>query len=146
MATQGKEYRESSPAMARSLERVVRLPAYRGPLDGPNCGRPLRRGNEDAAAGKARPKRATNRKDRRANGTARAGKQRVLARTRKRRAIGSGNGDTLAAVILLPRQRLLGLTDSSSATAHGGVDVEYRERPTAMSRSLERVVRRRLDD
>ena len=34
------------------------------------------------------------------------------------------------------------LTDPSSATAHGEVDVEYGETPTAMSRSLERVVRR----
>ena len=43
---------------------------------------------------------------------------------------------------ITPRDReTQGLTDSSSATAHGAVDVECREMPTAMSRSLERVVR-----
>ena len=39
----------------------------------------------------------------------------------------------------------VGLTPPSSATAYGAVDVGYRETPTAMSRSLERVVRRRDD-
>ena len=34
-----------------------------------------------------------------------------------------------------------GLTDPSSATAHGGVDADWKMSMTAMSRSLERVVR-----
>ncbi len=49
---QDVEYRKSSPASRCSLERVVRPPTYRGPLERRNGGPRLRRGNEGAAAGK----------------------------------------------------------------------------------------------
>ena len=70
---------------------------------------------------------------------ARAGERRVLAQTRDRRATGNREREP-GSPSKRPAVRIACLTNSSSATAHGEVDVECREKSTAMSRSLERVV------
>ena len=80
-----------------SLERVVRLPAYRGASGPPERLATHRRGNEGAAAGKAWTKKRTGPNEELADGIARASKQRVLARSRRGRATGNeGNGHPLA--------------------------------------------------
>ena len=59
------EYRESPPAGACSLERVVRPSVYRGASGPPELKAWTPGGaNEGAAAGKAQPKRATSGSDR----------------------------------------------------------------------------------
>ena len=126
---QGVEYTKDSLASLCSLERVVRLPAYRGPLDRRNWGRRLRRGNdgrcrrEGLNGGTSVPEGKTSQwNDPSGNG-------RVLARTRNRLAIGNrGSGNRLA--IKEPTgKKLLGLTPPSSATEAGDARLRIQRNP-----------------
>ena len=79
-----------------------------------------------------------------------SGNRRVLARTRDRLATGNGNGNQLAieangdtlAIAAPPPAKLLGLTNSSSATEAGEEGLNHGKGRTASLCSLERVVRR----
>ena len=87
-------------------------------------------GKMGAAAGDGGAKGPTYWKDGRSNGTARAGKRRVLARTRNGRATGNGNVDRLALEVPSPGATgCWGLTLSSSATEAGEVKAGTRNRP-----------------
>ena len=119
-ATAGGRTRQKRVASPRrSLERVVRPPAYRGASGPPELATAHRRGNEGAAAGKRvngagnAPEEGTGRRD------DPNGNQPMLARTRHRLAIGNrGNGDRLATA--KPSGKgCSGLTPPSSATEAG---------------------------
>ena len=124
-----------------SLERVVRPPAYRGPLDRRKDRLPLRRGNEGAAAGKGGAEERTGRKDKPADGMARAGTDGCW------RELGSGvpsvTGTGTDSPPKHPTEKVAG-PNASKLSDRGWPRKRWRNRkdPTASLCSLERVVRR----
>ena len=128
----GGARRKSRASKGRSLERVVRL-APTELTEGPAW---LRRGND----GHCRRENVNRAGDVPEGRTCRQNGNTLGCEEANTRSLGTGRRWPPEN----PREPIKGLTDPSSATAHGAVDVGYREMPTAMSRSLERVVRRRV--
>ena len=163
MATQDVEYRKNSPAMARSLERVVRHRAYRADERGRTahrrgndgrCRRERVNGGTDSAGRRGSPtsgervptcgeRPPTSWEDTPTCGGTRANpvERRANLAGRRENLVGKRANLVGRGKNLLPGRRLRCLTNPSSATEAGKEGRNHEREPAASLCSLERVVR-----